>query len=240
MCATPTRSKCASTTSASPDTTAPPHALFTTPGPGDPRVQRTTEILASHLLTRPRPTSLDLGDGSLPSLPCGGRYVMGIASTSAKLDVIRTPREAPDHICLLDRREGILFCGDILLEGPVWTHLDGGSLPGLVESYRRLMESFNEIRHHMPSDNAPWLERWLLPETLQGVEAVPTETANARTRCARRDLGAADQRPARGRASRCRAEENRGPRAQLVAPTARHPSCGLRVPAYRATIRRKP
>lgn len=37
----------------------------------------------SHLLTRPRPTSLDLGDGSLPSLPCGGRYVMGIASTSA-------------------------------------------------------------------------------------------------------------------------------------------------------------
>jgi glyoxylase-like metal-dependent hydrolase (beta-lactamase superfamily II) len=143
------------------------------------REQRTTEILASHLLTRPMPTSLDLGDGSLPPFPVerwlrdGDRIDLG----GTKLDVIHTPGEAPDHICLLDRREGILFCGDILLEGPVWTHLDGGSLPGLVDSYRRLMESFNDIRHLMPSHNAPWLERWLLPETLQGAEAVLAETA---------------------------------------------------------------
>jgi len=33
----------------------------------------------------------------------------------------------------------------------------------------------------------------------------------ARTRCASRDLGAADQSPARGRAIRCRADETRGP-----------------------------
>lgn len=82
------------------------------------------------------------------------------------------PGEAPDHLCLLDRRRGILFCGDILLEGPVWTQLDGASLPDLVDSYRRLMASFDDIRHLMPSHNAPWLDALLLPETLRGAEAV--------------------------------------------------------------------
>jgi glyoxylase-like metal-dependent hydrolase (beta-lactamase superfamily II) len=143
------------------------------------RGQRTTEILASHLFTRPRPTSLDLGDGSLAPFPVerwlrdGDRIDLG----GTELEVIHTPGEAPDHICLLDRREGILFCGDMLLEGPVWTHLDGGSLPDLVRSYRRLMESFDDIRHLMPSHNTPWLDRRLLPETLKGAEAVLAETA---------------------------------------------------------------
>lgn len=143
------------------------------------REQRTTEILASHLFTRPMPASLDLGDGSLASFPVerwlrdGDRIDLG----GRELEVIHTPGEAPDHICLLDRREGILFCGDILLEGPVWTHLEGGSLPDLVSSYRKLMGSFADIRHLMPSHNTPWLDRWLVPETLRGAEVVLAETA---------------------------------------------------------------
>ena len=39
-------------------------------------------------------------------------------------EVIHAPGEAPDHICLLDRADRVLFCGDILLDGPVWTHLE--------------------------------------------------------------------------------------------------------------------
>ena len=146
---------------------------------GVTREQRTTEILATHLFSRPMPTSLDLGDGSLPPFPVerwlrdGDRIDLG----GIELEVIHTPGEAPDHICLLDHRDGILFCGDILLNGPVWTHLDGGSLPDLVVSYRRLMESFDDIRHLMPSHNTPWQDRQLLPETLSGAEAVLAETA---------------------------------------------------------------
>jgi glyoxylase-like metal-dependent hydrolase (beta-lactamase superfamily II) len=143
------------------------------------REQRTTEILASHLFTRPMPTSLDLGDGSLPSFPVERWLRDGdcIDLGGTVLEVIHTPGEAPDHISLLDRRQGILFCGDILLDGPVWTHLEGGSLPDLVGSYRKLMESFDDIRHLMPSHNSPWLDRRLLPETLRGAEAVLAETA---------------------------------------------------------------
>lgn len=70
-----------------------------------------------------------------------------------------------------------MFSGDILLEGPVWTHLGGGYLPDLVNSYRRLMRSVDDIRHLMPSHNTPWLDASLLPETLQGAKAVLAETA---------------------------------------------------------------
>jgi len=79
--------------------------------------------------------------------------------------VIYTPGEAADHICLLDRADRILFCGDILLYGPVWTHLEGGSLKDLLMSYKRLMGYFEKFDHLMPGHNQPWLdkdlpERW--------------------------------------------------------------------------------
>jgi glyoxylase-like metal-dependent hydrolase (beta-lactamase superfamily II) len=141
---------------------------------GVARERRTTEILASHLITRPVPTGIGLDEGPLAPftverwLHHGDRIDLG----GRELEVIHTPGEAPDHICLLDRHDGILFCGDILLDGPVWTHLDGGSLPDLVQSYRTLMGSFDDIRVLMPSHNSPWLDRWLLPETLSGAEAV--------------------------------------------------------------------
>ena len=141
---------------------------------GVPGQQRTTEILARHLTSRPWPAAFDPGDGSLPPfhverwLSDGDRIDLG----GRELEVVHTPGEAPDHICLLDRADRILFSGDILLEGPVWTHLEGGSLPKLVASYRRLMAFLTDFDHIMPSHNGPWLDRQLLPKTLHGAEAV--------------------------------------------------------------------
>ena len=89
-----------------------------------------------------------------------------------ELEIIPTAGEAPDHICLLDRTYRILFCADILLAGPVFTHLDGGSLPDLVASYRKLMAFFDEFDHLMPGHNQPWLDEEVLPETLDGAEKV--------------------------------------------------------------------
>ena len=93
------------------------------------------------------------------------------------LEVIYTPGEAPDHICLLDRADRLLFCGDILLQGPVWTHLEGGSVENLVSSYRRLMRYFDEFDWLMPSHNQPWVDKDLLPETLAAAERVSSGEA---------------------------------------------------------------
>jgi glyoxylase-like metal-dependent hydrolase (beta-lactamase superfamily II) len=132
------------------------------------------EILAESLVTKPWPRDFDRSGFALPPfsvdrwlkdgdpLDCGGR----------NLEVISTPGEAVDHICLLDRAARVLFCGDILLHGPVWTHLEGGSLEDLITSYRKLMGYFEEFDHLMPGHNQPWLDKQLLPETLAGAEKI--------------------------------------------------------------------
>lgn len=138
-----------------------------------------TEILAEALVVKPWPPGFDPDGLALPPfkvshwLSDGDRIDLG----GRVLEVIHTPGEAADHICLLDRAERILFCGDILLHGPVWTHLEGGSLADLIASYRKLMNYFDDFDHLMPGHNEPWLDKDLLPETLAGAEKVSSGQA---------------------------------------------------------------
>jgi glyoxylase-like metal-dependent hydrolase (beta-lactamase superfamily II) len=132
------------------------------------------EILAENLVTKPWPRDFNPTCFALPPfnvnrwLSDGDRLDFG----GRELEVIYTPGEAVDHICLLDRADRILFCGDLLLHGPVWTHLEGGSLKDLLTSYRKLMGYFEEFDHLMPGHNQPWLDKGLLPEALAGAEKV--------------------------------------------------------------------
>lgn len=148
-------------------------------GVGHDIVQR--DILADPLITKPWPTGFDPNGFDLPPFQVsrwlreGDRIDLG----GRDLEVIFTPGEAVNHICLLDRTNRILFCGDILLHGPVWTHLDGGSLTDLAASYRTLMASFDAFDHLMPGHNVPWLDKDLLPEALAGVEHVITDDVEA-------------------------------------------------------------
>jgi len=133
-----------------------------------------TEILAQNLVVKPWPRGFDGSAFAVPPLKVNRWLAEGdtLNLGGADLEVIHTPGEAPDHICLLDRADRVLFCGDILLRGPVWTHLEGGSLTDLVASYRKLMTFFDEFDHLMPGHNEPWLDKNLLPETLAGAEKV--------------------------------------------------------------------
>jgi len=133
-----------------------------------------TEILAENLVVNPWPRGFDGRAFAVPPLKVNRWLAEGdtLNLGGAELEVIHTPGEAPDHICLLDRADRVLFCGDILLRGPVWTHLEGGSLTDLVASYRKLMTFFDEFDHLMPGHNEPWLDKNLLPETLAGAEKV--------------------------------------------------------------------
>lgn len=133
-----------------------------------------TELLAEHLVTKPWPQGFDPNGFSLPPFKVNHWLVDGdhIDLGDHELEVIYTPGEAADHISLLDRTERLLFCGDILLHGPVWTHLEGGSLEDLITSYRRLMQHFDDFDHLMPGHNAPWLDKNFLPESLAGAEKI--------------------------------------------------------------------
>jgi glyoxylase-like metal-dependent hydrolase (beta-lactamase superfamily II) len=140
------------------------------------------DILAENLVIKPLPPGFDPNGFSLPPfrvrrwLRPGDRIDLG----DRDLLVIPTPGEAADHISLLDRTDRILFCGDILLHGSVWTHLEGGNLNELLMSYRRLMGYFDDFDYLMPSHNEPWLSKELLPASLAGAEKVLSGQAEYR------------------------------------------------------------
>ena len=140
------------------------------------------EILAENLVIKPWPQGFDRQKRSLPPfqvsrwLRPGDRIDLG----DRDLFVIPTPGEAEDHICLLDRVDRLLFCGDILLHGPVWTHLEGGNVNDLLMSYRRLMDTIEDFDHLMPGHNEPWLGKELLAASLAGAEQVVSGQAEYR------------------------------------------------------------
>jgi Zn-dependent hydrolases, including glyoxylases len=140
------------------------------------------EILAERLVIPPWPQGFNPDSFALPPIRVsrwlrpGDRIDLG----DRDLLVIHTPGEAEDHICLLDGTDRLLFCGDILLHGPVWTHLEGGNVNHLLMSYRRLMGYFDDFDHLMPGHNEPWLGKELLPASLAGAEKVISGLAEYR------------------------------------------------------------
>ncbi len=132
------------------------------------------EILDEKLIIKPWPKDFDPDGYSLPPFKVNNWLKEGdiIALGNRDLEVIHTPGEAPDHICLLDKKNRILFSGDVLLEGPIWTHLEGGSLQELRHSYNKLLKFKDYFDYIMPSHNNTWIGKDLLIESLSGVEAV--------------------------------------------------------------------
>lgn len=139
------------------------------------------EILSDGLVTGPLPESFDAHSAALQPftvtrwLQDGDQIDIG----GSQLEVLFTPGEAVDNVCLLDRSRRILCSSDIVLLGGVWSHLPGGNVHDLAKSYQRLMGHFDEIDHIMPSHGQTWLDKDLLPEMLAGVQAVLSGTSKA-------------------------------------------------------------
>jgi glyoxylase-like metal-dependent hydrolase (beta-lactamase superfamily II) len=132
------------------------------------------ELLEDNLVTEPWPRDFDRDAFSIPPFPVSRWIKDGeeIDLGDRTLQAIFTPGEAQDHICLLDRTHRLLFCGDVLIQGPLWTHLPGGSVKELAASLRKLTGFFDAFDHLMPGHNEPWLDKHLLPDTLAGCDAV--------------------------------------------------------------------
>lgn len=85
------------------------------------------------------------------------------------LEVMHTPGHTPDSICLLDREDKLLFTGDMFYTGGIYTYLNGGDIPTFIDSYKRMIDHYDEYEHLMPSHNEPWVEKQLLKEVFKAV-----------------------------------------------------------------------
>jgi glyoxylase-like metal-dependent hydrolase (beta-lactamase superfamily II) len=88
-----------------------------------------------------------LKDGEIIDL--GGRQLV----------VIYTPGHSSNHICLLDRKAGYLYTGDIFYTGGVTSYLPGGNHDAFIDSCRKLVELMPEYDWLMPAHNEPLVEK---------------------------------------------------------------------------------
>jgi glyoxylase-like metal-dependent hydrolase (beta-lactamase superfamily II) len=91
------------------------------------------------------------------------------------LEIISTPGHTPDEICLLDRKNGLLFTGDNFYPGPIWLYRPETDLDAYVESITRIAALAPKIHLVLPSHNVPVADPSQLPKLLSAIEKVRGE-----------------------------------------------------------------
>lgn len=72
-----------------------------------------------------------------------------------ELTVIFTPGHTPDSMCLLDRRNGLLFTGDTFYLGPIYLWAPGTDLNAYVRSVNLLAELAPRLHLLLPAHGVP-------------------------------------------------------------------------------------
>jgi len=111
--------------------------------PGSLCGQWPTGFDAKSYATRPFQITHWLHDGDTINL--GGRV----------LKIISTPGHTPDSICLLDRKNGLLFTGDNFYAGPIWLYRPETNLDAYVHSVERIAALASQVHLLLPSHNVP-------------------------------------------------------------------------------------
>ena len=105
------------------------------------------------------PTSL-LEDGDLIDL--GGR----------SLEVIHTPGHSPGSICLLDRKNRILFTGDTFFPGPLYAYPEDVKIDDYLDSLERLNDRLDEYDFLCSGHNDPWVKSEVIARVLQAFQDI--------------------------------------------------------------------
>ena len=71
------------------------------------------------------------------------------------LEVLVTPGHAPDALCLIDRKNRLLFTGDTFYLAPLYTHLEGSDFWHFRRTAARLAELAGDVDHVMTAHNVP-------------------------------------------------------------------------------------
>jgi glyoxylase-like metal-dependent hydrolase (beta-lactamase superfamily II) len=119
---------------------------------------------AKSYATRPFHISRWIHDGDTVDL--GGRV----------LEVISTPGHTPDAICLLDRKNGLLFTGDSFYAGPIWLYRPETDLDAYVHSVGRIAALAPQLHLLLPSHNVPEADPSQLPKLEAAIKKVRTGT----------------------------------------------------------------
>jgi len=88
------------------------------------------------------------------------------------LEVIFTPGHTPDALCLLDRRNGLLFTGDTYYPGPIYLFMPETNWKDYGASVSRLSALAPQLKLLLPAHNVPVADPHDLVRLLSAVQEV--------------------------------------------------------------------
>lgn len=102
------------------------------------------------------------------------------------IEVLHTPGHTPDAICLLDRKNRLIFTGDTFYPAPLYAHFGESNVETYLKTAKFLATLTPEVDHILPSHNVPWLSNVYLQrmadafQTIKDGKGVYIETDGAK------------------------------------------------------------
>jgi glyoxylase-like metal-dependent hydrolase (beta-lactamase superfamily II) len=93
-----------------------------------------------------------------------------------ELEVIFTPGHTPDSLCLLDRKNGLLFTGDTFYLGPIYLFTPETDFDAYTKSVARLAKLAPKLELLLPAHNVPIAAPEFLERLEKAVEKVRAGT----------------------------------------------------------------
>lgn len=90
------------------------------------------------------------------------------------LEVLYTPGHSPGSVCLLDRKNRLLFTGDTFFPGPLYAHPEDVNIADYVASIKKMESLLEEYDYVCSGHNDPWVKS----EVIQHVSEAFTEILN--------------------------------------------------------------
>lgn len=110
--------------------------------------ERFFHFLSDETTPRPLPPGFDPARWAVvPSVPTQVLHDGDVLDLGGRtLRVLHTPGHTPDCICLLDEANGVLFGGDTINTGPIYSQLPDSDVPAFAASTQRVAEEAGAVR----------------------------------------------------------------------------------------------
>ena len=94
-----------------------------------------------------------------------------------ELEVIHTPGHTPDSVSLLERREHLLFTGDIFYPAPIYIYSKDSDIDEFISSFRKMVKA--DYDWAMPAHNEAMVEKKVVEDVLTAIEAIKAGKAGS-------------------------------------------------------------
>lgn len=140
-------------------------------GVGNERLQPS---ITGDSIWKPLPKDLDPSSWEIPPVKPTGLCEDGdiIDLGERTLEVIYTPGHSPGSICLLDKKNRVLFTGDTFFPGPLYAYPEDVDIDDYRSSIDRLYGRIEEYDYLCSGHNDPWVKSEVIPRVAEAFRII--------------------------------------------------------------------